>query len=215
LRTLTVMADIKRGENVNAALKKIIRHINRETLPQLPSGMKLEYGGSIEQDSEVFTPILRGVLIAFLIIYLILVFHFGKLRQATTVLLSTILCTFGAGFGVWIMHIEFNAFALLGIVGLAGIIVRNGIIMFDYIEYLRYQKGETVRQAAIDGGKRRMRPVFLTSSVAAMGVLPMIISQSPMWAPMAAIMFFGTLITMFFILTVLPLIYYLLHKTSK
>ncbi|MDR0414478.1 MAG: efflux RND transporter permease subunit [Prevotellaceae bacterium] len=212
LRTLTVMADISRGENVNIVLKKIIRHIDEETVPQLPSGMKLEYGGSIEQDDEVFTPILYGVVIAFLIIFLILVFHFRKLKLAITVLLSTVLCAFGAGFGVWVMHIEFNAFALLGIVGLAGIIVRNGIIMFDYIEYLRFKKGKPIRQAAIDGGKRRMRPIFLTSSVAAMGVLPMIISQSPMWSPMAAIIFFGTLITMIFIVTVLPLAYYLLHK---
>ena len=155
---------------------------------------------------------MQGVVIAFIIIFLILIFHFKKLKLATMVMLSIILCAFGAGFGVWVLHIDFNAFALLGIVGLAGIIVRNGIIMVDYIEYLRFQKGETVRQASLDGGKRRMRPIFLTSAVAAMGVLPMIISQSPMWAPMAAIIFFGTLITMIFTVTVLPMVYWLLYK---
>ena len=58
----------------------------------------------------------------------------------------------------------------------------------------------------------RLRPIFLTSAVAAMGVLPMIISQSPMWAGMASIMFFGTLITMVLIVTVLPILYYLLYR---
>jgi multidrug efflux pump subunit AcrB len=212
LRTLTVMADIKRGENVNNVLSKFFKHIDTEFVPQLLPNIKLEYGGTVEQDKETMTPLILGVGIAFLIIYLILIFHFKKLKLATMVLSSAILCVFGAGFGVWVLHIDFNAFALLGIIGLVGIIVRNGIIMYDYIEYLRFRKGKTVRQATLDGGKRRMRPVFLTSAVAAMGVIPMLISKSPMWSPMAAIMFFGTLITMVFTVTVMPLIYWLLNK---
>ncbi|MDR1544148.1 MAG: efflux RND transporter permease subunit [Prevotellaceae bacterium] len=215
LRTLTVMADIKRGENVNSVLSKIFKHIDSEIVPHLPQNMKLEYGGSKEQDDEVFTPVIQGVVIAFLIIFLILIFHFRKLKLAIIVMSSAALCVLGASFGMWVLHIDFNAFALLGIIGLAGIIVRNGIIMYDYIEYLRFKKGRTVRQAALDGGKRRMRPIFLTSAVAAMGVLPIIISQSPMWSPMAAIIFFGTLITMIFIVTVMPLIYWLLYRKQE
>ncbi|MDR0421512.1 MAG: efflux RND transporter permease subunit [Proteiniphilum sp.] len=212
LRSITVMADIRRGENVNRVLSKIFKHVDTAILPQLPPDMLLEYGGSREQDEEVFAPIIQGVLVALLIIFLILIFHFRKLKLAVIVMSSAALCVFGAGFGVWIMHIDFNAFALLGIIGLAGIIVRNGIIMFDYIEFLRFRKGKSIRQAALEGGKRRMRPIFLTSSVAAMGVLPMIISQSPMWAPMAAIIFFGTLITMILTVTVLPLVYWLVYR---
>ncbi len=214
LRTLTVLADIKRGEDVNKELLSIYKHIDSEITPHLPSNMKLEYGGSTEQDKEVMGPLLLGVAYAFLIIYLILIFHFRKLKLATMILASTILCVFGGGFGVWVLHINFNAFALLGLIGLIGIIVRNGIIMYDYIEHLRFDKNRTVREAAIEGGKRRMRPIFLTSAVAAMGVVPMILSQSPMWAPMAAVMFFGALITMVLIVTVLPLVYWLVFKND-
>jgi multidrug efflux pump subunit AcrB len=212
LRTLTVMADIKRGENVNRALGNIFKHIDTEILPQLPPNMKLEYGGAKEQDKESMAPLLLGIGLSFIIIYIILIFHFKKLKLATVALSSAILCVFGAGFGVWVLHIDFNAFALLGIIGLVGIIVRNGIIMYDYIEYMRFTKGELVRQAAIEGGKRRMRPIFLTSAVAAMGVVPMLISQSPMWSPMAAIIFFGALITMIFVVTALPLVYWLAER---
>ena len=67
-------------------------------------------------------------------------------------------------------------------------------------------------QATLDAAKRRMRPIFLTSSVAAMGVLPLIISQSPMWAPMGTIIFFGALITMVFIVFVLPVLYWLVYQ---
>jgi len=86
--------------------------------------------------------------------------------------------------------------------------------MYDYIDFLRITKGESVRQAAIDAGKRRMRPIFLTSAAASMGVLPMIINQSPMWAGMAAIIFFGTLVTMLLIVTVLPVLYWVMEKEN-
>jgi multidrug efflux pump subunit AcrB len=212
IRTITVFADIKRGENVNRVLSKIFGYTDSELLPQLPAGMTLRYGGSREQDMQTFVPLIAGMIIAFTIMFFILVFHFRKLKLAVMVMSSAVLCLFGAAFGIWITGIDFNAFAILGIIGLVGIIVRNGIIMFDHIEYLRFKKNESVRQAAFGGGKRRMRPIFLTSAVAAMGVLPMIISQSPMWAPMATIIFFGTLITMTLIVTVLPVVYWLAYK---
>ena len=212
IRTITVLADIKRGESVNRVSRNFFDYTKRELVPQLPAGMTFEYGGTKEQDEQTFIPLIWGMLVAFVMMFFILVFHFRKLKLAVIVMSSTVLCLFGAVFGIWIMRTDFNAFATLGIIGLAGIIVRNGIIMFDYIEYLRFKKGESVWQAAFDGGKRRMRPIFLTSAVAAMGVLPMIISQSPMWTPMATIIFFGTLITMTLIVTVLPVVYWLAYK---
>jgi multidrug efflux pump subunit AcrB len=212
IRTITILADIKRGENANKILNKISSYTNNKIVPKLPAGITLEYGGSSEQDRDAFIPLIWGMIIAFIMIFFILVFHFRKLKLAVIIMSSAVLCVFGAAFGVWITNIDFNAFAVLGIIGLVGIIVRNGIIMFDHIEHLRFEKGENVKQAAFNGGKRRMRPIFLTSSVAAMGVLPMIISQSPMWASMAAIIFFGTLITMLLIVTVLPVVYWLAYK---
>jgi multidrug efflux pump subunit AcrB len=114
-----------------------------------------------------------------------------------------------------VLGIDFSAFAILGIIGLVGIIIRNGIIMFDYIEFLRFTRGETVRQAAFEAGKRRMRPIFLTSACASMGVLPMIISASPMWSAMAAIIFFGTLIAMTLIVTVMPVVYWMVYRNEE
>lgn len=211
-QTITIMADVRRGTDPQLAMKEMYAHTNKEFVPRLPAGIKFEYGGMRESDSEVFDPLLKGLIYSFIIMFLILVFHFRKLKLAVIIMSSILLCAFGAAFGVWIMGADFNAFAILGVIGLAGIIVRNGIIMFDHIEHLRFDKGESVRQAAIDGGKRRMRPIFLTSAVAAVGVLPMIISRSPMWAPMATIMLFGILITMVLIVSVLPIVYWLVYR---
>lgn len=212
IRTITVLADLKRGIDENKTLNKISDYADSQIVPRLPAGMTLEYGGSREQNEQIFSPLILGMILAFIMMFFILVFHFRKLKLAVIVMASAVLCVFGAAFGVWITRIDFNAFAILGIIGLVGIIVRNGIIMFDYIEYLRFKKGERVKQAAFDAGKRRMRPIFLTSAVAAMGVLPMIISQSPMWAAMATIIFFGILISMVLIVTVLPVVYWLVYR---
>ncbi|MDR0558553.1 MAG: efflux RND transporter permease subunit [Prevotellaceae bacterium] len=211
IREIIVLADVKRGENVNDFFKQIDRFITSEIAPLLPAGISLDYGGENGQDTTVVNPMLWGMAISFVIIFFILVFHFRKLKLAIIIMSSVALCLFGASFGIWALRINFNVFAILGIIGLAGIIVRNGIIMFDYIEYLRLNKGESVRTAAFEAGKRRMRPIFLTSAVAAMGVLPMVISQSPMWSGMATIIFFGTLITMILIVTVLPVVYWLAY----
>ena len=212
MRSMSVLADIKRGEYTNPVFKKVSHFIETEIEPQLPDNVEYEYGGLAEFESETMSPMYLAMVISFVIVFLILVFHFRKLKLAVIVLLSSSLSIFGAALGIWILGIDFSSFAILGIIGLVGIIVRNGIIMYDYIEYLRYNKGMSVRDAAFDAGKRRMRPIFLTSAAASMGVLPMIISGSPMWVGMATIIFFGTLVSMVLVLTVLPVIYWILYK---
>jgi multidrug efflux pump subunit AcrB len=212
LRTLNVLADIKRGEYANKVFAKMSSYVDSEIAPQLPAGVEYEYGGLSEFEDETMSPMYQGMVISFVIMFFILVFHFRKIKMAVIIMLAASLSIFGAAFGVWVLNIDFSAFAILGIIGLVGIIIRNGIIMFDYIEYLRFTRGETVRQAAFEAGKRRMRPIFLTSACASMGVLPMIISASPMWAGMAAIIFFGTLISMTLIVTVLPVVYWLIYR---
>ncbi|MDR1624555.1 MAG: efflux RND transporter permease subunit [Tannerellaceae bacterium] len=212
LRTLSVLADIKRGEYANEVFAKMSHYVENEIAPQLPDGVEYEYGGLSEFEDETMSPMYQGMVISFVIMFFILVFHFRKIKMAVIIMLAASLSIFGAAFGVWVLDIDFSAFAILGIIGLVGIIIRNGIIMFDYIEFLRFTRGKTVLQAAFEAGKRRMRPIFLTSACASMGVLPMIISASPMWSGMAAIIFFGTLISMTLIVTVLPVVYWLIYR---
>jgi len=214
LKTLSVLADVKYGKYANRVFAKVSRYVDKEIVPQLPAGVECQYGGLSEFEGETMSPMYLAMVISFVIMFFILIFHFRKIKMAIIIMLASSLSIFGAAFGVWVLHIDFSAFAILGIIGLVGIIIRNGIIMYDYIEFLRFTRGETVLQAAIEAGKRRMRPIFLTSACASMGVLPMIISASPMWSGMAAIIFFGTLITMVLIVTVMPVVYWLVYKEN-
>ena len=212
LRTLSVYADVKRNEYANKVFAKVSRYVDSNIKPHLPAGVECQYGGLSAFEDETMSPMYTAMVVAFVMMFFILVFHFGKIKTAVIIMLASSLSIFGAAFGVWVLHIDFSAFAILGIIALVGIIIRNGIIMFDYIEFLQFERGESVFQAALDAGKRRMRPIFLTSACASMGVLPMIISASPMWAGMAAIIFFGTLFSMIFVVTVLPVVFWMIYR---
>jgi len=84
--------------------------------------------------------------------------------------------------------------------------------MYDYAEEQRLHYNKTAYEAAIEAGKRRMRPIFLTSAAASMGVIPMIISGSSLWAPMGVVVCFGTWLSMLFVVTVLPVSYWIVFQ---
>ena len=84
--------------------------------------------------------------------------------------------------------------------------------MFEYAEELRFEHGYDVRTAAMEAGKRRMRPIFLTSCTTAIGVLPMIISGDLLWLPMGVVICFGTLLSISLIVLVMPVSYWQLFR---
>ena len=212
--TMSVLADLKWNVNSTKVLEKVKTYMNAEIMPTIPPGVGVQYGGEEELNAMIIPGMVKAIIIAVFVIFLILVFHFKRLNMAILVLSSAVLTIFGAAFGVWVMGIDFSVTAMLGIVSLAGIVVRNGIIMFDYTDELRFKRKMSVRQAAFEAGKRRMRPIFLTSAAASMGVLPMVLSGDLMWTPLGTVIFFGTLISMVFVVTVLPVTYWLIFKKT-
>ena len=94
-------------------------------------------------------------------------------------------------------------------------VVRNGIILIDYARELKENQGMTTKDAAIAAGKRRMRPIFLTSAAAAVGVIPMILSRSPLWGPLGTVICFGLLFSMVLTLYILPVLYSLSYGENE
>ena len=209
--TLTVRADLCRGENGTEQMNRIAAllptlHLSPETT--------VTPGGDVEETAEQIPPILAGLALAAVIILFVLIAHFKRVGLALLIFASMTLCLFGTAAGVLIQGIEFGVTCFLGIVALMGIIVRNGIIMFDYAEELRRTEHLCVRDAIYQSARRRMRPIFLTSAAASMGVIPMILGGSGLWMPMGTVICYGTLITMVFLLTVLPVAYWLCFRGS-
>lgn len=211
VRTLSIVGDVDRGVNIN----KVFREVKAVAGSQrMPDGIGLSYGGARETDEEQLPQILSGLVVSIFIIFLILVFHFRKVKLALLVLGSASLSLVGTVLGMLVMHVEFSLTSILGVVSLVGIIVRNGIIMLDYAEELRRHGKKSALEAAFEAGKRRMRPIFLTSAAASMGVIPMILSKSALWSPMGTVIFFGTLTSMVLLVLTLPVAYWLIFRKS-
>ena len=212
-RTITVMADVVDGVNVMNKTAQLQKQLPAD---RMPDGVKAEWGGEYEQSNEATPQILSGLLISTVIIFFLMLGHFRKISTALLLLVSLTLVLFGTAMGVLIPGSEFSLTCYLGVISLMGILVRNAIIMYDYAEELRETEHLTAHQAIQTSAKRRMRPIFLTSAAASMGVVPMMLGGSGLWAPMGNVIFFGTIITMFFILTILPIAYWLLMSgTTK
>ena len=125
------------------------------------------------------------------------------------IVLSTFpLSLLGAFLGLKLTGNPMGFTAFMGIISLIGIVVRNGIILVDYADELVHEHGYTVKAAAMATGKRRMRPIFLTSVAAAVGVVPMIAGKSPLWAPLGSVLAVGLLVSMVMTLFVVPILYY-------
>lgn len=208
---ITVGADLKRGENGTEQMNRIAALL--PTL-QLSSETVIAPGGDIEDSNEKIPPILAGLALSALVILFVLIAHFKKVGLALLIFASMSLCLFGTAAGVLIQGIDFGVTCFLGIVALMGIIVRNGIIMIDYAEELRTTEKMNSAEAIYHSARRRMRPIFLTSAAASMGVIPMILGGSGLWMPMGTVICYGTLITMVFLLTVLPCAYRICFRGS-
>jgi multidrug efflux pump subunit AcrB len=211
MRTISIIADIARGYSQSKLIEKIKKIAENQIKPKLPDNITISMGGVVENDRQVIPPIISSLSVSVILIFFLLLFNFKKISLAATALLSILLCLLGAATGLLIFNLEFGLTCVLGIISLMGIIVRNAIIMFEHAENLRKRYHFTARNAIYDAGKRRMLPIFLTSATTAVGVIPMIISNSSLWTPMGVIICFGTVVAMILVVTILPVVYWKIY----
>ncbi|MCZ2083312.1 MAG: efflux RND transporter permease subunit, partial [Flavobacteriales bacterium] len=210
-RTITVRADVKRGVlpyKVLSDLKTDIKELHKG------EQITLTYGGEEESEVENYIPLAKALFAGVMLIFFILLFQFKKPKLVFLVMMTMPLSFLGAALGLVITGYPFGLTSFLGIMSLMGIVVRNGIILIDYAEELRSENGMSLSNAAIAAGKRRMRPIFLTSFAAAVGVVPMIVSGSTLWGPLGAVVCFGLLVSMILTLYMLPVMYQQLFKKN-
>lgn len=212
INIITILGEPVRGCNTLSVNEKVDRLIDEL---DLPSGITVQYGGELEENKDNMPTIMTALVIAAFMIFFILLAHFHRINIALLIFCSMGLCVFGTALGLRVMELDFGVTCVLGITSLMGIIVRNGIIMVDYAEELRKNERLHVKEAIFQSASRRMRPIFLTSAAASMGVIPMILGGSGLWMPMGTVIFFGTLITMMFLLTVLPVCYWMIFRGSS
>lgn len=210
-RAITISADVLNGYSQIQEAK--IAKDYMETL-ELPDGVSIEVGGLMRNTLEMVPCLISSVLGAIAVMFLILVIHYGKIGISLLAIVQSLLCLFGTTFGLWLFDADFSITAILGLISLIGIIVRNGIIMYDYALELQTKQHLKATEAAFEAGLRRMRPIFLTSATTALGVVPMIAAKTMLWMPMGIVICFGTLITLPLVITVLPVTYSLVFDRN-
>ncbi len=212
IRTITVGCDLKYGCSQPVSMKQVAKFVDNNIKPTMPEGIKVEYGGLTGANNSMIPQIVVSIIAAVLVLFIFLLYHFAKIDMAVLSIASSLICIFGAFTGLWMFGLDFSITAVLGIVSLIGVIVRNAIIMFEYAESLRREGHKTAKEAAYEAGKRRMRPIFLTSATTALGVIPMIIAATSLWMPMGVVICFGTIFSLPLIVTVLPVAYWQIYK---
>jgi len=208
VRTLTVEAFADNGylpSQVLVSARKQITNI------ALPDGYRIEYGGEEENQNETSGEMDRNLGISLVLIFLILLFQFRTFTDPLIVMAAFPLALPGAAIGLFLTHNPFGFTAFIGIISLGGLVVRNSIILIDAI-HERMKAGTPLMQSALEAGERRLRPIFLTTMAAAVGVTPMIVSGSSLWSPMASVIAFGLLGSMFFTLIVIPVLFVTVHE---
>lgn len=207
--SVTVYADMKYGCSQPAVMGPLQEHVSSLDLPE---GVDVSYGGLSAMNAVLGPEIGFSFFIACLILFVFLLIHFHKPSIALLTMAMSSLCLFGAFLGLWLFNLDFGMTAALGLISLVGIIVRNGILLYEYAEDRRFKDGMDVREAAMEAGKRRMRPIFLTSCTTALGVLPMVIGGDLLWQPMGVVICFGTLLSIGLVVLMMPVSYYLLFR---
>ena len=211
VRTLTIRSSAQGGILPSQVLEQA-RQVT-DHLP-FPPGYRVWYGGEYENQNDTFPEMLNALLISSIAIYLILMFQFRSVVEPLVVMAAIPLGLLGASVGLLVTHNPFGFIGFLGIVSLGGVVVRNSIILVDYTRE-RMKEGVPVEKAAIEAGERRLRPIFLTTMAAAVGVTPMILSGSSMWSPLGSAIAFGLIGSMFFTLVVIPVLYVLIHQRNS
>jgi len=209
--TLTVRCFPAPGIYASALLKDTLPKM--QAIP-LPPGYHLSLGGERDNQNETFPEMVTALSIGLLAIFLILMVQFRNLSEPLVVMASIPLSLFGVAFGLLITRNSFGFTAFMGMISLCGIVVRNAIILIDFIKE-KLREGSTLVEAATQAGERRLRPIFLTTMAAAVGVTPMILSGSKLWSPLASVLAVGLIFSMFFTLLVVPVIYVLVFTPRK
>ena len=211
-RCITVMADVMPDCGQLEHYAKINEYLSTLNIPE---DIVVEEGGSMSATKETMPSLLMSIMAAVVVMFVVLIIHYKRIGISFLSISVSLLCIFGSMFGLWLFGLALSVTALLGVISLIGIIVRNAIIMYDYAGELRAKEHIAVHDAAYEAGLRRMRPIFLTSATTALGVIPMIIAKTLLWEPMGVVICFGTIFTFPLVVTVLPVAYCLAFDAGE
>ncbi len=231
-RTITLSSDVLPGYNateVNNQLRQILRAF------PAPPGVEIKIGGEQEEQAKAARFLQVAFLISVGLVFLVLVAQFGSLGKVLIILSQVLFSLAGVFWGFALSRIEFSVvLAGIGIVALIGVVVKNGILLMEFIDELR-GRGYRTREAIVQGASLRLKPVLLTAFSTILGLIPLAVGfninfvtlftdfdpqiffggdTTFFWLPLASAIIFGLSFATLITLVVVPTLYYLNHVGS-
>ena len=182
-----------------------------------PETTHLHWAGQFENRNRAFNRLGLVVPLALVVMFILLIFAFGKVRQAGLLMFVVPLALFGGMAALNVRGMTLNVSSAVGFIALVGVAIQNGVIMISHINNLRL-RGRDLRTAVVDGATHRMRPVLLTASVAVLGLFPASISTgigSDVQRPLATVIVYGLLFATIVTLFILPTLYYMVERRAE
>ncbi|MQP52232.1 MULTISPECIES: CusA/CzcA family heavy metal efflux RND transporter [unclassified Flavobacterium] len=201
------------GINVrNRDLQSVVDDVKKiiDTKVKLPSGYRVTYGGQFENLQSAKARLMIAVPIALFLIFVLLHFAFGSIKEALMVYSAIPLSAVGGVLFLWIRDLPFSISAGVGFIALFGIAVLNGIVLIEHFKELKHQGMKDMNELILKGTTDRLRPVLLTASAAALGFLPMAISSSAgaeVQRPLATVVIGGLFTATLLTMIVLPILF--------
>jgi len=186
--------------NVEAAMKTI----------HFPQGFRWEIGGTAEDLQKSFSYLGLAILAATFLVYMVMASQFESFLDPFIILFTVPLAFIGVVLGLFVTGTSMSVTALIGGILLVGIVVNNGIVLIDYINQLREKHGMELKEAIIEGGRTRLRPVLMTAVTTILSMIPLALglgAGSEVWAPMARAVIGGLTVSTFLTLLIVPTLY--------
>ncbi len=199
------------GSDLGSAMAQVRRAV--EDL-HLPKNIRVEYGGTYEEQQKSFHDLMRVLLLALALVFGVLLAEFRNFSAPVAILTSSVLSIAGVVFALLITGTTFSVASFMGLIMVIGIVAKNGILLLDADEKFRAE-GASPREAMVHAAQRRLRPILMTAIAAVCGMLPLAFalgSGSQMLQPLAIAVIGGLCISMVLSLIVTPVVYYLMTR---
>lgn len=183
----------------------------------IPQGMTVEVGGAYEDMADSFVDIALLALLSLVLVYIVMASQFESFKMPAIIMLSILFIVPGIIFTLYFTGTNLSIIAALGAVLLIGIVVKNGIVLVDYINLMR-DRGMELKEAIIVSGKSRLRPVLMTAFTTILGMVPMALSKgegSEIWSPMGISVIGGLTLSTIVTMIIVPVAYAIMAKRGE
>ena len=209
LLTLTVEADIPEGFTATEVQAEVTAAIEAM---EIPPGYKMEWGGELESAGDAQESLGRQLPLSLIVMILISILLFNALRQPLIVWLLVPMAVNGVALGLWLTGLPFTFTALLGLLSLSGMLIKNGIVLVEEIDLVRAE-GEPLREAIVTACVSRLRPVILAAATTILGMAPLL--TDAFFVSMAVTIMGGLAFASILTLVAAPVLYYLFFARQE